>query len=74
MPTHLDLPYWGKVQELRDAILDFRQSGKRINAYLEDGGDREYYLATACDKIFLVPASALNEMARKSSAKANGSP
>jgi protease-4 len=60
MPTHLDLPYWGKVQELRDAILDFRQSGKHINAYLEDGGDREYYLATACDKIFLVPASTLD--------------
>jgi protease IV len=60
MPTHLDLPYWGKVQELRDAILDFKQSGKRINAYLEDGGDREYYLATACDKIFLVPSSTLD--------------
>jgi protease-4 len=48
------------VQELRDAIIDFRQSGKRINAYLEDGGDREYYLATACDKIFLVPSSTLD--------------
>jgi protease-4 len=60
MPTHLDLPYWGKVQELRDAILDFKQSGKRVNAYLEDGGDREYYLATACDRIFLVPGSTLD--------------
>jgi protease-4 len=60
MPTHLDLPYWGKVQELRDAIFDFKQSGKHINAFLEDGGDREYYLATACDKIFLVPGSTLD--------------
>jgi len=60
MPTHLDLPYWGKVQELRDAIVDFKQSGKHINAYLEDGGDREYYLATACDRIFLVPSSTLD--------------
>ena len=60
MPTHFDLPYWAKVQELRDAILDFKQSGKRINAYLEDGGDREYYLATACDRIFLVPGSPLD--------------
>jgi protease IV len=59
-PTHLDLPYWAKVQELRDAVLDFRKSGKQINAFLEDGGDREYYLATACDRIFLVPSAALD--------------
>ena len=25
VPTHFDLPYWAKVQELRDAILDFRK-------------------------------------------------
>ena len=60
VPTHLDLPYWAKVQELRDAILDFRKSGKPINAYLEDGGDREYYLATACERIFMVPSAALD--------------
>jgi protease-4 len=60
VPTHLDLPYWAKVQELRDAILDFKKSRKPINAYLEDGGDREYYLATACDRIFMVPGAALD--------------
>jgi protease IV len=60
MPTHFDLPYLGKVQELRDAILDFRQSGKRAVAFLEDGGDREYYLATACDRIFMTPATSLD--------------
>jgi protease IV len=60
MPTHFDLPYLGKVQELRDAILDFRQSGKRAVAYLEDGGEREYYLAAACDRIFMTPATALD--------------
>ena len=57
VPTHFDSPYWGKVQEMRDAILDFRKSGKRISAYLEYGGDREYYLATAADKIYLMPSS-----------------
>ena len=30
--------------------LDFRKSGKPIVAYLEYGGDQEYYLATACDQ------------------------
>ena len=45
---------------MRDAILDFRKSGKRVNAYLEDSGDREYYLATACDRIFMIPSAALD--------------
>ena len=49
VPSHFESPYWGKVQEIRDAILDFRKSGKRISAYLEYGGEREYYLATAAD-------------------------
>lgn len=60
VPTGLDLPLWAKVQELRDAILDFRKSGKRAVAFLEHGGDREYYLATACDRIFLVPTSSVD--------------
>jgi protease-4 len=59
-PTGFDSPYWGKVQEIRDAVLDFRKSGKPVYAYLENGGDREYYLATAADKIFLMPASSLD--------------
>ena len=43
---------WGKVQEIRDAVLDFKMSGKPIVAYLEYGGGQQYYLATACDQIF----------------------
>src|SRR5262249_43865626 len=53
-------PYWGKVQEIRDAVLDFRKSGKPVYAYLEYGGNREYYLATAADRIFLMPSSPLD--------------
>ena len=60
MPSTLDLPYWGKVQELRDAVLDFRQSGKKVIAFLEYGGDREYYLASAADRVFLLPTSTLD--------------
>lgn len=51
---------WGKVQEVRDAITDFRRSGKPIVAYLEFGGDQEFYLASACDKVFLMPAASLD--------------
>jgi protease-4 len=58
-PTGLTTPYWGKIQEIRDAVLDFRQSGKPVHAYLEYGGDREYYLATAADRVLLMPSSPL---------------
>src|ERR1700688_743747 len=56
-PTGFDSPFWGKVQEVRDAILDFKKSGKPIAAYLEYGGDREYYLASAADKVYLMPST-----------------
>jgi protease IV len=59
-PTGFDSPFWGKVQEVRDAVLDFKKSGKPVYAYLEYGGDREYYLATAADKVFLMPSTALD--------------
>ena len=51
---------WGKVQEVRDAIVDFRGSGKPIVAYLEYGGEQEYFLASACDKVFLMPTASLD--------------
>ena len=51
---------WGKVQEVRDAIVDFRSSGKPIIAHLEFGGEQEYFLASACDKIFLMPTATLD--------------
>ncbi|MBA3885014.1 MAG: S49 family peptidase, partial [Acidobacteria bacterium] len=51
---------WGKVQEVRDAILDFKTSGKPIVAFLEFGGDQEFYLASACDKVYLVPSASLD--------------
>ena len=59
-PVNLSSAYWGKLQELRDAIADFRTSGKKAVAYLEYGGDREYFLATACDRVFLLPTSPLD--------------
>ncbi|MBI3493250.1 MAG: S49 family peptidase, partial [Acidobacteria bacterium] len=59
-PTGFESPFWGKVQELRDAVLEYRKSGKPVYAYLEYGGDREYYLATAADKVFLMPSASLD--------------
>src|SRR5688572_32167304 len=51
---------WGKVQELRDAIARFRKAGKPAYAHLEFTGNKEYYLATACDKVFVVPTALLD--------------
>lgn len=51
---------WAKVQEVRDAVLAFKQSGKPIVAYLEYGGEQQYYLATAADEIALMPTSPLD--------------
>jgi protease IV len=59
-PTGFSSPFWGKVQEIRDAVLEFRKSGKPVYAYVEYGGDREYYLATAADKVYLMPSAALD--------------
>ncbi len=50
---------WGKADELRDAIKDFRSSGKPVYAYMEMGTNLEYYIATAADKILLPPAGEL---------------
>jgi len=59
-PTGFESPYWAKVQEIRDAVLDFKKSGKPVYAYMEYGGDKEYYLASAADRVFLMPSSALD--------------
>ena len=50
---------WGKANELREAIADFKTTGKPVYAYMEIGMNREYYIATAADKIFLAPAGDL---------------
>jgi protease-4 len=49
------------TQELRDAITAFRQAGKLTVAYAETfgeftGSSGSYYLATACDEIWLQPS------------------
>ena len=51
---------WGKIQEVREAVLDFKTSGKPIDAFLEYGGQQEYYLASAADRVYLMPASPLD--------------
>ncbi len=44
---------FGKVNELRKAIADFRATGKKAFAYAEQLGTKDYLVALACDKVVM---------------------
>jgi protease-4 len=45
----------GTAEEIRQKLLEFRKSGKFVVAYGEIFTDAGYYIASACDKIYLNP-------------------
>ncbi|MCC7009288.1 MAG: signal peptide peptidase SppA [Acidobacteria bacterium] len=51
---------WAQLQEVRAAIEDFKTSKKPVTAFLESAGAAEYYLASAADRIVLMPAGQLD--------------
>jgi len=51
---------WAKMQEIRQEILEFKKSGKPIVSFLYGPGSREYYLASATDRIFVPPDDTLD--------------
>ena len=59
-PGGLSSPFWAKVQEIRDALDDFKRSGKYVHAWLEYAGEREYYLASVADRVYLLPSATLD--------------
>jgi len=46
---------WAKIEEVRSDIEQFRKSGKPVYAYLHTPSTREYYVASAADRIYLGP-------------------
>ncbi len=50
---------WGKAEELRQAMLRLRASGKRVMAVLLSADDRGYFIASAADRIYAVPEAML---------------
>lgn len=46
---------WAKSTEIRDAVSDFRKSGKPIYAYMEFGSDKELYIASAAERVYVAP-------------------
>ena len=51
---------WAKLEELRGSILAFKKTGKPVYAYLRGAGTKEYYIATAADKVFMAPEEELD--------------
>jgi protease-4 len=46
---------WAKAAEIRDAVADFRPSGKPVYSYMEYGADKELYIATSADRVYVAP-------------------
>jgi protease IV len=43
------------IEEIRQSLIDFRESGKWVIAYSDAMSEQAYYLASAADKIYLNP-------------------
>ncbi|KAI6675365.1 hypothetical protein NL676_003271 [Syzygium grande] len=48
---------WGKVEEIRRHILNFKKSGKFIVGYVPTCREKEYYLACACEELYAPPSA-----------------
>ncbi len=58
-PRGLDVG-WAKLQELHDDIVAFRKSGKPVFAFLRGPGAKEYYVATAADRVYMTDQDELD--------------
>ena len=47
---------WATLEELRNEILQVKKAGKKVFAYMVSGTGRDYFVATAADKIYVDPA------------------
>ena len=51
---------WARARELRDALVNLRHDGKQVVAFIDTellGGNKEYFVASAADRIVLSPAA-----------------
>lgn len=52
---------WAQAEELRSCLLQFQElSGKPVYAFIESGGNKDYYIATAAERIIMPPAGSLH--------------
>ncbi|GAB3947797.1 signal peptide peptidase SppA [Spirosoma harenae] len=50
---------WASLEEIRNALIDFKQSKKFVYAYAEGMTEKGYYIASVADKIYLNPVGEL---------------
>ncbi|GAB3906623.1 signal peptide peptidase SppA [Larkinella knui] len=50
---------WASLEEIRNALIDFKKSKKFVVAYGEVMTEKGYYIASVADNIYLNPAGAL---------------
>lgn len=50
---------WASAQEVRDAMIDLRNAGGHVFAYLENADIKDYYLASAAEKVYMHKAGGL---------------
>ena len=51
---------WATLQEIRNKLSEFRETEKETIGYLESGGNAEYLLAAAMERVVLMPTGNLN--------------
>ncbi|KAF5837148.1 protease IV with duplicated peptidase family U7 domain-containing protein [Dunaliella salina] len=51
---------YGKLMEVRRYLMHFRQSGKYSIAFMKQGGEKEYYLASACGEVYAPPTASIS--------------
>lgn len=50
---------WATLEEVRNALLDFRKAGKFVYSYGEVMSEKGYYLSSAAERIYLNPAGGM---------------
>lgn len=51
---------FASLEEIRNALVDFKKTGKKIFAYGDVYDQREYYISSVADKIFINPQGMMN--------------
>ena len=59
LQTESPLAGWASLEEVRNALIDFKKSKKFVYAYAETMTEKGYYIASVADKIYLNPVGDL---------------
>ena len=51
---------WATLHELREALKRVRNAGGHVFAYVENGDMKDYYVASAAEKVYIHPAGGLD--------------